>query len=79
MTDGFWLGKKKFIYKHVTDVRQHLQKIHFSLTYLKHDGITVTIMKHRAKTVTQTEKPYVYMYNADRRFCHFIKAGIRVN
>lgn len=63
----------------MTDVRQHLQKINFSLTYLKHDGFTVTIIKHRAKTTMQTEKLYVHMYHADRRFCHFIKAGIRVN
>lgn len=66
MTVGFWLEKKKVIYKHMPDVRQHLQIISFLMTDLKHDGLAVTKIKHRTKTVKQTKKPYVYTYNADK-------------
>jgi len=48
------------------DVRQHLQTISFLMTDLKHDGLAVTKIKHRTKTVKQTKKPYVYTYNADK-------------
>lgn len=64
----------------MTDLRQHLQKVSFSLTDLKHDGLTNTIIKHRTRTIMQTKKALcLHIKCWHRHFCHFIKASIRVS